>query len=233
MTKTHKGRITIVTGIDTGIGKTVATGLLARWLSESGVRCITMKMVQTGCTGLSEDILEHRKLSGTGLLEEDAMGTTCPYVFSVPCSPHLAARLDGTIINPETIRDKALELADSFDHVLVEGAGGLMVPLNEECTILDMIQAWSWPVIVVTGPKLGSINHTLSTLALLENRGVSVQGLIYNMADSSTTDPRIVDDSRELFAKKLARAGIPGRICDIPTVSCTKSYCVDFAPLFA
>ena len=70
MDSASRGKIIAVTGIDTGIGKTVATGLLARWLGESGFRVITMKMVQTGCSGLSEDIIEHRKLSGSSLLDD-------------------------------------------------------------------------------------------------------------------------------------------------------------------
>ena len=75
-------------------GKTVATGLMARWFKDNAITAITMKMAQTGCSDMSDDILEHRKLAGQELVEEDAMGITCPYVFPVPCSPHLAARLE-------------------------------------------------------------------------------------------------------------------------------------------
>ncbi|MBL6957333.1 MAG: AAA family ATPase, partial [Chlorobium phaeobacteroides] len=84
------GNVIAIAGIDTGIGKSVATGLLARSLLESGSRVITQKMVQTGCQDVSEDILLHREIMGVPLQDVDRDGTTCPYVFSYPASPHLA-----------------------------------------------------------------------------------------------------------------------------------------------
>ncbi|MCK5071639.1 MAG: dethiobiotin synthase, partial [Desulfocapsa sp.] len=89
-----------ISGIDTDIGKTIATGLLAKALLSQGYSVITQKVAQTGCTGISEDILKHRELMDTGLYPEDTNGLTCPYVFSKPCSPHLAAELSQTQIDP-------------------------------------------------------------------------------------------------------------------------------------
>lgn len=226
------GKIMVVAGIDTAVGKTVATGLLARWFLEHGVRVITMKMVQTGNRGLSEDIREHRKLSGTELLEEDAMGETCPYVFSVPCSPHLAARLDGTFINTERIVKNVEQLASVYDLVLLETAGGLMVPLTEETMIIDLIEEQRWPVILVTSPRLGSINHTYAALEILHNRHISLQGVIYNRMMESETDRRITEDSRRLFTKRIQYYGYDCNVCDIPNIACTDSYCVDFSMIF-
>ncbi len=177
MTKSDKKNIIVVSGIDTGIGKTIATGLMARWLKESGSSVITMKMVQTGCSRMSEDILEHRKLSGMSLQEEDAVGLTCPYIFSVPCSPHLAARLDGSYINPDVITSSARQLSEIYDYVLVEGVGGLFVPLNDQLTVIDLVAANSWPTILVTGPRLGSINHTLAALDALKSRADEIAGI--------------------------------------------------------
>lgn len=93
-------RVLAVSGIDTDIGKTVATGLIARSLLDQGYRVSTQKMVQTGCVGISEDIAEHRRLMGIGLTEEDHSGLSCPYLFADPCSPHLAAELSGKRIDP-------------------------------------------------------------------------------------------------------------------------------------
>ncbi len=227
-----KGKIIVIAGIDTGIGKTVATGLLARWLKDNGISVITMKMAQTGCSGLSEDIIEHRRRAAQEMFEEDAMGITCPYVFTVPCSPHLAARLDGRTIDTEVISGAADQLAGDYAYVLLEGVGGLFVPLNDSTLVIDLIEAKNWPVILVTGPRLGSINHTLASLEALDRRNIGLAGLIYNLDGSRATDPRIVDDSRLLFAEKLADYGVPEKICDIPDVSCTDSYCVDFSLLF-
>lgn len=225
-------KVIVVSGIDTGIGKTVVTGLLARWFKDNGIEAITMKMAQTGCETISEDIVEHRKLAGQEMVEEDAMGITCPYVFSVPCSPHLAARLDGRTIDTEVISKAAEELAKDYSHVLMEGVGGLYVPLNETTMVIDLCAEKNWPVIMVSGPRLGSINHTLAALEALDRRNISLVGLIYNLDGSKTTDPRIVDDSRRLFAERLADFGCEGKICDVPDVSCTESYCVDFSVLF-
>jgi len=229
---TARGKIIVVSGIDTGIGKTVATGLMARWFKDSGIDAITMKMAQTGCTGLSEDIIEHRQRASQEMCEEDAMGLTCPYVFPVPCSPHLAARLEGRTIDAEVIRGAAEQLAADFDYVLLEGVGGLFVPLNDSTLVIDLIKENNWPVILVTGPRLGSINHTLAALEGLYSRNIELAGLVYNLDGSRNTDPRIVDDSRHLFTDKISDYGAAGKICDIPDVSCTESYCVDFSILF-
>ena len=225
-------KVIVVSGIDTGIGKTVATGLMARWFKDSGITAITMKMAQTGCSDMSEDIIEHRKLAGQPLVEEDAMGITCPYVFPVPCSPHLAARLEGRTIDTEVISGAAEQLAKEYGTVLLEGVGGLFVPLNENTMVIDLCGEKNWPVIMVSGPRLGSINHTLAALEALDRRNISLGGLIYNLDGSRSTDPRIVDDSRRLFSERLADFGCEGKICDLPDVSCTESYCVDFSILF-
>jgi len=232
MSEVDNKNIIVISGIDTGIGKTVATGLLARWIKDSGSSVITMKMVQTGSSRMSEDILEHRKLTGIELLEEDAMGITCPYLFSVPCSPHLAARLDGGFIDPSVITDSVSQLAQSFDYVLVEGVGGLFVPLNDETSVIDIIAQNNWRTILVTGPRLGSINHTLAALESIESRGIPLQGLIYNLEGSLETDPRIVEDSRRVFEERIGTMAGGPKICDIPSVGCTESYCVDFSILF-
>lgn len=228
----EKGKIIVVSGIDIGAGATVATGLLARWFKDNGKNAVTMKMVQTGSRGLSQDIVEHRKRAGSEMLEEDAMGITCPYVFSDACSPHLAARLDGRTIDTGVIANSAEMLAGQYDYVLLEGVGGLFVPLNESSLVVDVCAARGWPMILVTGPWNGSINLTLASLAELDRQDVSLQGLLYNLDNSSSADPRVVDDTRRLFEKKIADLGWEDRICDIPDVSCTESYCVDFSLLF-
>ena len=84
-----QGKILFVGGIDTDIGKTVATGWLAAKLMRQGFSVITQKIVQTGCTGISDDILVHRRLQNLPLLPEDTDGTTCPYLFGYPCSPQI------------------------------------------------------------------------------------------------------------------------------------------------
>jgi len=94
-----KGKVLFISGIDTNIGKTYATGILARALAEKGKTVITQKMIQTGCTEVSEDIEMHRQLQDIPFTEEDKAGLTCPYIFTYPCSPHMAAERDGRTID--------------------------------------------------------------------------------------------------------------------------------------
>ena len=93
-----------ISGIDTDCGKTYVTGLLAKNLLNQGFKCITSKFVQTGCIGISEDILAHRKAMGIDLLPEDKDGTTCPFVYTFPASPHLSANIDQRPFEIESIK---------------------------------------------------------------------------------------------------------------------------------
>ncbi len=202
-----------VTGIDTDIGKTVATGLLGRYLLGQGKRVITQKLVQTGCVGMAEDILTHRRLMDQELQPEDRQGLTCPYVFAKPCSPHLAASLAGQVIDPAVIRQATRTLAARYELVLLEGAGGLLVPLTAELTFLDYLEQEACPLIVVSTPHLGSINHTLSVLELARNRGLTVLGIIYNRYQES--DPVIAEDSARIFSRYLRRYGHHDCVVDL------------------
>ena len=171
--------IYFVSGVDTDAGKSIATGWLARqWLAE-GRRVATVKMVQTGNVGASEDIARHRAMMGV-TLPEDAQGLTAPQVFPYPCSPHLAARLAGTQVEPERIVAAVDEMSKRYDIVLVEGAGGLAVPLTEALLTIDFVRAQGWPIIFVTGGVLGSISHTLLAFEAMAARGLTVAQVIYN-----------------------------------------------------
>ncbi|MBE2898637.1 ATP-dependent dethiobiotin synthetase BioD [Pasteurellaceae bacterium 20609_3] len=174
------GQILFVSGIDTEVGKTIATGVYARKLAQQGVRVITQKMVQTGCERLSEDILTHRKVQGVALNEDDLSGLTCRFIYHYPCSPHLAAEMEERAIDLARITQDSQTLAQRYDVVLLEGAGGLAVPLNDTLTSLDYIQQHRYPLILVTSGKLGSINHTLLSLEVCRARQIPVHTLIYN-----------------------------------------------------
>lgn len=208
-----RSKVYVVSGIDTGIGKTIAAGLLARSCTEKGVQAITQKMVQTGCTGISEDILRHRRIMGIDLQPEDISGLTCPYVFPVPCSPHLAARLENQKIDCNVIRRATASLLQRFELVFLEGAGGLFVPLNEEETIVDYVAAEGYPLILVSSSRLGSINHTLSAMALARSAKITVAAVLYNRFEES--DPRIAEDSRAIFAKYMKNNGFTGPVVDL------------------
>lgn len=167
-------------GIDTDAGKTVATGYLAARIAQAGGRVITHKPVQTGCTELADDILRHRAIMGCGLLAEDRDKLTMPQMFPYPCSPHLAAELAGRAIDFAAIDHSLAVLQQRYDTVLVEGAGGLLVPLREDYLQIDWVREKQWPVILVSSGKLGSINHTLLSLEALRHRGIPLAGVAYN-----------------------------------------------------
>lgn len=189
-----KPDIYFVSGIDTDAGKSYCTAWLAQEMSREGQRVITQKFIQTGNTGHSEDIDLHRRLMGTGYLPEDREGLTMPEIFSYPCSPHLAARIDGRPIDFDKIERATLELARRYDTVLVEGAGGLMVPLTETYLTIDYITEKAYPLIFVTSGKLGSINHTLLSFEAIRNRGIRLDTVLYNLYPT-TEDTTILDDT--------------------------------------
>ena len=199
-----------VAGIDTGIGKTYVTGVLARALRARGEEAITAKLAQTGCTGTSEDILLHRRIMGVDECPDDTAGETCPYVFPLPASPHLAADAAGEEI--ETVRIAACmdRLSRRYSRVLVEGVGGLCVPLTREILAIDFVAQQEWPVILVTSGRLGSINHTILSMEACAARGIDVAALVYNAWGGD--DETITADSRALFAERWA--GVP--VIDVP-----------------
>ena len=132
-----KRNVFFVSGIDTNVGKSYATGFLAREWNKAGIRTITQKLIQTGNEELSEDIGLHRRLMGVDLLPEDDERLTMPEIFTYPCSPHLAAEIDGRAIDFARIGQATRTLSARYDAVLLEGAGGLMVPLTRELLTID------------------------------------------------------------------------------------------------
>lgn len=176
----NKG-IYFISGIDTDAGKSYCTGYIAKELNSKGLRTITQKFIQTGNVGHSEDIDLHRELMGTGYLEEDRLGLTMPEIFSYPASPLLASKIDKREIDFEKIKNATEELSRRYDIVLVEGAGGLMVPLTEDMLAIDYISQSGYPLIFVTSGKLGSVNHTLLSFEAIERRGIKVAAVLYNM----------------------------------------------------
>ena len=191
-----------VSGIDTDIGKTVATGVLAKQLLQQGKSVITQKPVQTGCQDIAEDIAVHRKIMDIPMQEADKQGLTMPEIFGYPASPHLAARLDGRALDLDKIRTTTQELATQYEIVLVEGAGGLMVPLTEDLLTIDYIQQQAYPVILVTSGRLGSINHTLLSFAALKQYGIRLHILVFNHIHDSS-DECVAQDSLNYLQCRL------------------------------
>ena len=198
--------VVFVSGIDTGVGKTVVTGELARAAIAKGRDAITVKMVQTGNVGRSEDIEEHRRIMGVGELPEDAEGLTAPQIFAFPGSGHLAARLEGKRVNLKKITSSVEACARRRELVLVESAGGLFVPLTSSVLTIDYLAERGWPLVLVTNGRLGSINHTLMSIEAAVRRGIALLAVVYDWAPD--VDPIIDEDTPATIKAYLKRWGL-------------------------
>lgn len=172
--------IIFVSGIGTNVGKSYATGWLANKLNSEKKNAITLKMIQTGNDGYSEDIDIHRKIMGLPLLDEDKDFTTAPIIMTYPASPHLAAKIDHCTIDLSKIDRSTEKLFEKYNTILMEGAGGLMVPITETYTTIDYIREHNLPLALVTNGQLGSISHTLLALEAIKTRQIKLKYVVYN-----------------------------------------------------
>lgn len=199
-----KNNVYFVSGIDTDIGKSYATGYLAREWNRQGIRTITQKLIQTGNEGCSEDIELHRRIMGTGRLPEDEEKLTMPEIYSYPCSPHLAAEIDRRPIDFGKIARATEVLSERYDAVLLEGAGGLMVPLTRDLLTIDYIARGHYPLILVTSGRLGSVNHTLLSIEAVQRRGIPLYMVAYNLFPEEG-DRRICRDTEDYLRRLLEK----------------------------
>ena len=216
-----------ISGIDTDAGKSIVTGVIARTLLKKGVKVITQKFIQTGCRGISEDILKHREIMGIEPQDVDKDGTTCPYVMTYPASPHLAAEIDKITIDTAVIYRATEKLTTLYDKVLLEGAGGLFVPVNRHYLTIDYVRDNGYPLILVASSKLGSINHTLMSLELCRLRGIDVKYVVYN--DFPNDSEIIKNDSITVIRQYLDDYFPECKLLELPVIDGNKwpELCID------
>ena len=175
-----------ITGTDTGIGKTyIACKLIQQYVAQ-GYKVVGMKPVAAGCdwvdgAWVNDDVLKLEAASNV----KAPRALTNPYSFKEPIAPHIAAELEGKIIEIEVIKQAFDELCELADIVIVEGAGGLLVPLNNNCDMADLAKALNIPIIVVVGIKLGCINHAQLTVEAIKARNCRLEGWIANKIDQT------------------------------------------------
>ena len=170
----------IITGTDTGIGKTVVSAMLTL-----GLDGIYYKPVQSGLEDGSD---RAAVLAMTGLGEDRALGEA--YRLSQPLSPHRAAELDGVTINPADLTPPACKRT-----LIVEGAGGLLVPITRELLQVDLFKTWELPVVLCTRTTLGTINHTLLSVEALKARGLPLLGIVFVGDENADNERTILDFS--------------------------------------
>ena len=168
----------VVTGTDTGIGKTVFAAALAGALD-----AFYWKPVQAG---LEDETDRETVLRLSGLSEDRLLPEA--YRLKTPASPHLAARIDGVVIDSD-----ALALPNVNRPLVVEGAGGLMVPLTESLTYIDVMARWRVPVVLCARTTLGTINHSLLSIEALRTRNVPLLGIAF-IGDENAESETIISD---------------------------------------
>lgn len=181
-----------ITGTDTNVGKTIVTAGALRYLRRKGVDAVSMKPVQTGAEPrdggfIAPDLIVHHLAAGYEPSEEERT-LMAPHLYEPECSPHLAGRMAGRFPDIPHILECATELFAQHDFLLVEGAGGVMAPLDETSTMLDLMKAMAFPVILVAHRGLGTINHSLLSLKALRDAGLLVLGVIFNERHDRPTD---------------------------------------------
>ena len=172
-----------ITGTDTGVGKTYVACGIAKALKERGVDVGVMKPAETGCRRrlgrlFPSDAARLMKSACT----RDSLDHVNPYRFSKPLSPYAAAGLEGKSIDPDGIRKAFCVLSRRHDFMIVEGAGGIMVPLSQNYLYLDLAADLGLPVVIVARPCLGTINHTLLTVSAIRKRRLKIAGVVINYA---------------------------------------------------
>ncbi len=182
MSSPSQQNILFITGTDTSIGKTVVACLSLLALRAEGYDVKVMKPVETGCldadSGSSEpaDALLLQAAGNSG----QAVDEIVPYTYKSAVAPSVAQAVEGPTIDVAALKAMALELASSCDLLVIEGAGGLLVPIVPQYTFADFCKDLSAQVLLVVGSKLGAINHCLLTLEVLRNREIPCLGYVLN-----------------------------------------------------
>ena len=217
-----------VTGTGTGVGKTFATACLADFFVKKGLRTVVMKPLQTGISEGDDDIAVIKK-AVPGLVSLPAELENI-YRFELPSSPDLAARTENSSIDISRIVSAVSELENSFspDVLILEGAGGLYVPVNGRVMMIDLLKVLDIPAVVVCDSGLGTINHSLLSFRALLSEKIDCAGFIFNKASAS---PGVIEKDNLETLKALSGIPFIGTIKKAPSMSEIKRNIYSFPGL--
>lgn len=191
-----------VTGTDTGVGKTVVGCAVAEGLRARGVDVGVMKPIETGVGPQGPlDAIALAEAAGV----DDPLERVCPQRFALPAAPSAAAAREGTVVDLDAIRNAYAALAARRSFLLVEGAGGLLVPIAAGFSMADLARELGLPLLVVARGRLGTINHTRLTLEVAEARGLPVAGIVisHGAAPLAAADVANLEALREELGARL------------------------------
>lgn len=171
-----------ITGTDTGVGKSVFTSILASYYLGLGNEVTISKPMQTG---------EDKDTDLLATLTGNKISIFNTYTFKLPAAPSVAASFEKKEIHKDKIISDIRKLEKEFDVVLVEGVGGIAVPMSGSYLISDLIKDLNYPVVVVCRPTLGTINHTVLTLEYAKQKGLNIIGYVISGIDEKNSDPVI------------------------------------------
>ena len=193
-----------VSGTGTGVGKTIVAAALARHLKRAGIDVGVMKPLETGVAS-PENAGEDAQLLAEAAQSTESLERIAPYRFKTPAAPATAARLEQQPVDYSQLIQDARELVDRHDFTLIEGAGGLMVPVAGGFLIADLAREIGLELLVVADPFLGTINHTLTTLLAARYLEIPVAGYIINRmpADPSPAEKAVPHDLASLTIEEL------------------------------
>ncbi len=189
-----------ITGTDTGVGKTVVAAGLALALRARGVKVGVMKPVATGCRGSDGCLISDDAVYLWEAAENEYPYLTNPFRFRNPLAPHVAATLEKREIDLKKIHSAYQELQKHYDFMIVEGVGGLLVPITKDYFVSHLIREMQLPLLIVARSGLGSINHTLLTLDAAVIRGFQIRGIIFNRVPvvncslADMTNPKVIHE---------------------------------------
>lgn len=190
-----------VTGTDTGVGKTVASCALVRALRSCNHDIGVMKPIETGVGTTGPSDAQALRRAGGAL---DPLGDICPLRFALPAAPNVAAAAEGRTIDLRVVRRHFDALASRHHTMLVEGAGGLLVPTTDEATMADLARELELALVIVARGALGTIHHTRSTLEAARSRGIEVAGVVI----SHSTGPLSHADTANLDFLRRELGGV-------------------------